>query len=82
LQRARQSKLEAEIDGLKNKLAERKLIDRAKGILMSSMNISEVEAFRLMQRQSQEQSRPMVDIAKAIISTSELLERAGRLQKA
>jgi len=46
------------------------------------MNISEVEAFQLMQRQSQEQSRPMVDIAKAIISTSELLERAGRLQKA
>jgi len=81
LQRARQSKLEAEIDGLKNKLAERKLIERAKGILMSSMNISEVEAFRLMQRQSQEQSRPMVDIAKAIVSTSELMERAGRLQK-
>jgi response regulator NasT len=81
LQRARQSKLEAEIDGLKNKLAERKLIERAKGILMSSMNILEVEAFRLMQKQSQEQSRPMVDIANAIVSTSELMERAGRLQK-
>jgi response regulator NasT len=81
LQRAKQSKLMAEIDGLKNKLAERKLIDRAKGILMSSTTISEIEAFRLMQKQSQEQSRPMADIAKAIVSTHDLMQRVERSPK-
>jgi len=42
--------LQAELDVLKDNLETRKLIDRAKGILMQARGISEPEAYRLLQR--------------------------------
>ena len=47
----------------------RKLIERAKGILMRRTGSSEQEAYRIMQRSSQDRSVPMVDIAKAVIDS-------------
>jgi len=73
--RAREVKvLQEDIDQLKSTLRDRKLIERAKGILMSRRQLSESEAFRLLQRQSQDRRIPMSKLAESIIQTDELLE--------
>lgn len=53
----------------KAQLEERKLIERAKGILMRRTGSSEQEAYRIMQRSSQDRSVRMVDIARAVIES-------------
>lgn len=53
----------------KAQLEARKLIERAKGILMRRTGSSEQEAYRIMQRSSQDRSVRMVDIAKAVIDS-------------
>ncbi len=50
----------------------RKLVDRAKGILMRENNISEHEAFKLIQRQSMNSRKSMKEIAEAIILAAEI----------
>lgn len=59
--------LEEEIDKLRSTLDTRKEVDKAKGLLMKQLNISEPEAFKRIQRQSMDKGIPMKDIAKAII---------------
>ena len=56
-------------------LAVRKTVERAKGLLMMSKQISEEEAFRLMQRQSMDTRRSMREIADAILLAGELDKR-------
>ncbi len=53
----------------KAQLEARKLIERAKGILMRRTGSSEQEAYRIMQRTSQDKSVPMVNIAKAVLDS-------------
>lgn len=53
----------------KEQLEARKLIERAKGMLMRRTGSSEQEAYRIMQRSSQDRSVRMVDIAKAVIAS-------------
>ncbi len=53
----------------KQQLESRKLIERAKGILLRRTGSSEQEAYRIMQRSSQDRSVPMVDIARAVIDS-------------
>lgn len=50
-------------------LEARKLIERAKGILMRRTGCSEPEAYRILQRSSQDRSKPMVEIAKAVLDS-------------
>jgi response regulator NasT len=52
---------------LKQMLEDRKIIERAKGILMRRTGCSEPEAYRILQRSSQDRSKRMVDIAKAVL---------------
>jgi response regulator NasT len=52
---------------LKQMLEDRKVIERAKGILMRRTGCSELEAYRILQRSSQDRSKRMVDIAKAVL---------------
>jgi response regulator NasT len=59
----------AEAAEAKEQLEARKLIERAKGILMRRTGSSEQEAYRIMQRSSQDRSVRMVDIAKAVIDS-------------
>jgi response regulator NasT len=66
--------LQEDVDNLKITLRERKLIERAKGVLMSRKGLSENEAFRLLQRQSQDRRIPMAKLAESIIQTDELLD--------
>ena len=53
----------------KHQLEARKLIERAKGLLMRRTGSTEQEAYRIMQRSSQDRSVPMVEIARAVIDS-------------
>jgi AmiR/NasT family two-component response regulator len=53
----------------KQALEARKIIERAKGILMRRTACSEPEAYRILQRSSQDRSKPMVDIARAVLES-------------
>jgi len=59
--------LEKEINELKETLEARKNIERAKGILMKNLGLTEDEAYRRLQKQSMDRGIPLKDIAKAII---------------
>ncbi len=59
--------LEKEVGDLKLALETRKLVDRAKGILMDSQDMTEAEAFRKIQKMSMNTRKPMKEVAEAII---------------
>ncbi len=63
--------LDSEVTDLRDKYETRKLLDRAKGILMDQKGLSESDAFRRIQKMSMNTRRPMKDIAQAIIITAE-----------
>jgi len=64
--------LEKEVDDLADQLETRKLVDRAKGILMDTQTLSESEAFRRIQKMSMNTRKSMKEIAQAIILTHEV----------
>jgi K+-sensing histidine kinase KdpD len=64
--------LESEKSALSGQLEARKLVERAKGILQREMKIGEEEAYRTMQRQSQQTRKSMKEIAESILLTDEL----------
>ncbi len=66
----------ARADSLEVTLHERKLIERAKGILMTRRNLTEPEAFRFLQRQSQDKRMPMAKLAESIVQADEFFEPA------
>lgn len=59
--------LEQEIETLRASLDTRKEVEKAKGLLMKHLNLSEPDAFKRIQRQSMDRGIPMKEIAKAII---------------
>jgi response regulator NasT len=63
--------LEKEVDDLQDQLDTRKLVDRAKGILMDSQGLTESAAFRRIQKMSMNTRKSMKEIAQAIILTYE-----------
>ena len=60
--------LAAEVADLHERLETRKLIDRAKGILMQALNLSEPEAFSWIQRAAMDRRMTMKEVAQAVIS--------------
>jgi response regulator NasT len=60
-------RLENEVKELKETLETRKVIERAKGILMETMGITETEAFKRIQKQSMNKRISMRAVAEAII---------------
>jgi response regulator NasT len=64
-----QAQLRREAADAREALEARKLIERAKGILMRRTGSSEQEAYRILQRTSQDRSLRMVDIAKAVLDS-------------
>jgi response regulator NasT len=66
-----------ESESLREQLESRKLVERAKGILMSRLRVSEDEAYKRLQRASQDENRKMRDIADSIIRTEKILGVAG-----
>ena len=73
---ARYKQLQAqrkEIDDLKETLETRKLIERAKGILMDRHNMSEEEAFKRIHFQARNQNKKMREIAQSIVTAADLI---------
>ena len=69
------TQLEKEVKSLKEALETRKLVDRAKGILMDTKGMSEAEAFRRIQKMSMDTRKPMKEIAEAIILAHQAAQR-------
>ncbi len=67
--------LASEVADLHERLETRKLIDRAKGILMAALNLSEPEAFSWIQRAAMDRRLSMKEVALAVISPSAVPER-------
>ncbi|MBI5561007.1 MAG: response regulator [Deltaproteobacteria bacterium] len=65
--------LKKEVMDLKDAVEARKLIERAKGILMKRCNIGEEEAFKLLQSHSQKENKKMREIAGIVIEASKLI---------
>jgi K+-sensing histidine kinase KdpD len=64
--------LESEKSVLSGQLEARKVVERAKGILQRELKISEEEAYRTIQRQSQQMRKSMKEISESIILNEEL----------
>ena len=62
---------------LKKAVESRKLIERAKGLLMEREGLSEAEAFRRIQKASMDHRKPMAEVAEAIVLAASV-GRAGR----
>ena len=68
------SQLQADLERAKDALSERKVIDRAKGVLMKAKNLSEDEAYVLTRKTAMSENKKIVEIAESIITASELLK--------
>lgn len=64
--------LEAKTTDLEDKLETRKIVDRAKGILMDKYSLKEADAFKRIQQQSMNSRKSMREIAEAIIIAHEV----------
>jgi response regulator NasT len=68
------SKLQDELEKTKSALEERKVIDRAKGILMRMKNLNEEEAYVLMRSTAMREKKKIFEIAQSIITASDMLK--------
>ena len=68
------AKLQDELDRTKSALEERKVIDRAKGILMKVKGLTEDEAYVLMRSTAMREKKKIGEIAQSILTASELLK--------
>lgn len=68
--------LAEEVESLKQALADRKLVERAKGILMRRLNLSEEDAYIRLRQQARSRRVKMAEIARSIIQAAELLEQS------
>ena len=64
--------MDNQIDDLKESLETRKLVDRAKGILMDTQGLKEQEAFRKIQQLSMNSRKSMREVAQAILLTAQI----------
>jgi two-component system, response regulator / RNA-binding antiterminator len=65
--------VQAELAQTRNKLSERKLVDRAKGILMTEKKISEDEAYRLLRKLAMDRNATLGSVAEQVITFAKLL---------
>jgi two-component system, response regulator PdtaR len=65
--------LEAEVDRAQQALEDRKLVERAKGLLMSALDLSEQDAFRRLQLTARERNLRLVEVAARIVEQQSLL---------
>jgi response regulator NasT len=68
------SRLQDELDRAKSALEARKVIDRAKGILMKLKNLSEEDAYALLRKTAMNEKRKIADVAQSVITAAELLK--------
>ena len=67
-------RMRVELAETRRALEERKVIDRAKGILMRAKAIGEDEAYGLMRKAAMDQGRKVADVAQALVMSADLLK--------
>ena len=68
------ARLQDELDRTKTALEERKVIDRAKGILMKAKNLTEEEAYALLRRTAMNENKKIAEVAQSVITAAELFK--------
>ncbi|MGH2717099.1 MAG: ANTAR domain-containing response regulator [Actinomycetota bacterium] len=84
LARSRQTEFEtlrAENADLREALVTRKLVERAKGVLMDQGGLREADAFSAIQQQARRTGRTMADVAGEIVRSAEVLAQARRSRR-
>lgn len=74
-QSQRLAEMAAELDTIRASLNERKLIERAKGLLMAHRQLNEDQAHKLLRQTAMSQNRRLVDVAEAVLSMAHVLPR-------
>jgi response regulator NasT len=74
LRQAEFEALEAEVGRAQQALEDRKLVERAKGLLMSALQLSEQDAFRRLQKTARERNLRLAEVARRIVEQQSLLE--------
>lgn len=74
-------RLNIELDKAKDDLETRKILDRAKGILMDQYNFTEKDAFQAMQKLSMDRRLSLKAVAKAVIASAEIHEKETAKKK-
>lgn len=71
------SRMSRELEAVRSELESRKVVDRAKGILMATRGLSEPEAYALLRKAAMDQNRKIVEIAESLITAAGLLAPRG-----
>jgi response regulator NasT len=74
---AEHSKLTETVDQLEDALERRAVIERAKGVLMERHSVDERAAFELLRSQARSTSRPVIELARAVLEGHALLPKNG-----
>ena len=72
-QARRLQRMSDELDTVRASLNERKLIERAKGLLMAHRHLSEDEAHKILRQMAMNQNRRLVEVAEAVLASAEVL---------
>jgi hypothetical protein len=67
-----------ELDAVRASLNERKVVERAKGLLMAHRQMSEDEAYKALRQMAMNQNRRLVDVAEAVLSLADVLPGGAR----
>ena len=67
-------RMRVELDATKAALEERKVIDRAKGLVMRAKGIGEEQAYALIRKAAMDQGKRIADVAQALVTAADLLK--------
>src|SRR6187549_1195601 len=68
------ARLQSELERAKSALEERKVIDRAKGILMKAKNLTEEQAYALLRKTAMNENKKIAEVAQSVITAAELFK--------
>ena len=68
------SRLQNELDRTRSALEERKVIDRAKGILMKAKNLTEETAYAMLRKTAMNENKKIAEVAQSVITAAELFK--------
>ena len=68
------ARLQNELDRTRSALEERKVIDRAKGILMKAKNLTEETAYAMLRKTAMNENKKIAEVAQSVITAAELFK--------
>ena len=68
------ARLQSELEEARTALEDRKIIDRAKGILMKNKGLSEEQAYALLRQSAMRQNKRIVQVAESVVSAADILK--------